>query len=128
MIVNKLFNDQLGKRIKVYIDNIITKSLKINDHISDLWATFKVLRANQIKMNLKNVPLVYPWGSYWVIWLGSLALRQNLGHLIQNLTGWVVILSYFISWATENANHSLNLSNKGRKLTGALNMKRTSNN
>lgn len=47
-LVNKDSNIKLGRRIKVYIDDVLVKSINDNDHIQDLPKTSNVLRQYQI--------------------------------------------------------------------------------
>ncbi|KAL1218059.1 RNA-directed DNA polymerase-like protein [Cardamine amara subsp. amara] len=35
-LVNKMFHEQLGKSMEVYIDDMLVKSLKLEDHIPQL--------------------------------------------------------------------------------------------
>lgn len=37
--------------MKVYIDNMITKSVHATNHVRDLWITSQILKANHIKLN-----------------------------------------------------------------------------
>ena len=43
-LVNMMFNEQIGKTIKVYVDDILVKSKTVVDHIAHLSDTFVVLR------------------------------------------------------------------------------------
>ena len=49
--VNKMFKDQLGDTMKVYIDDMLVKSKKPDDHIQHLQQTFEVLREHGMKLN-----------------------------------------------------------------------------
>ena len=42
-LVNKVFKPLIGKTMEVYVDNMITKSVKEGDHTRDLEKTFKLL-------------------------------------------------------------------------------------
>ncbi|KAK4845460.1 hypothetical protein QYF36_005345 [Acer negundo] len=50
-MVNKLFKQQIGKSMEVYIDDMITKSLEAEQHPEDLCQTFQVNRKNQMRLN-----------------------------------------------------------------------------
>ncbi|KAJ4719042.1 Retrovirus-related Pol polyprotein from transposon opus [Melia azedarach] len=54
-LVNKLFKEHIGKNMEIYVNDIITKSMKIADHVSHFRGTFDVLRKFGIKLNSKNV-------------------------------------------------------------------------
>jgi len=49
--VNKIFITLTSKTIEVYMDDMITKSVKEIDHLRDLEVTFKVLRHYGMKLN-----------------------------------------------------------------------------
>lgn len=42
-LVNKIFKDQVGKTMKVYVDDMLTKSLRVGDHIIHIRNTFNVI-------------------------------------------------------------------------------------
>ncbi|XP_077226309.1 uncharacterized protein LOC143859514 [Tasmannia lanceolata] len=50
-LVNKLFRNQIGRNMEVYVDDMLVKSLSSQDHVSDLEETFQVLRDNKMKLN-----------------------------------------------------------------------------
>ena len=51
MLVNEMFTEKIGKTIEVYIDDMLVKSLRENDHIEHLEECFKVLNKYQMKLN-----------------------------------------------------------------------------
>lgn len=53
-LVNKLFKEQIGNTMEIYVDEMITKSMKTTDHISHLNGTFDVLRKFDMKLNPKK--------------------------------------------------------------------------
>ncbi|KAL5560380.1 hypothetical protein UlMin_036591 [Ulmus minor] len=50
-LVNKMFKDQIGKTMEVYVDDMLVKSLKTEEHIQNLKETFEILRRYKIKLN-----------------------------------------------------------------------------
>ena len=50
-MVNKIFKQQIGRSIEVYIDDMITKFQMIDQHPEDLRQTFQVIRENQKRLN-----------------------------------------------------------------------------
>ena len=50
-LVNKLFKQQIGKSMEVYVDDMITKSQDSAQHPEDLRQTFQVIRENQMRLN-----------------------------------------------------------------------------
>jgi hypothetical protein len=49
-LVNMMFKDQLGSTMEVYIDDMVVKSKKAEDHLKDLEVAFNIL--DQYNMNL----------------------------------------------------------------------------
>ena len=50
-LVNKMFADQLGKTMEVYVDDMLVKSKRSEDHVDDLRAAFRILRKYHMKLN-----------------------------------------------------------------------------
>ena len=50
-IMTKMFEPQLGKNIKIYIDNIVVKSKLESEHINDLGNIFEILRRHKLWLN-----------------------------------------------------------------------------
>lgn len=50
-LVNKMFSIQLGRTIEVYMDNMLIKSSKAIDHVSQLWEYFTMLNKFGMKLN-----------------------------------------------------------------------------
>ena len=49
--MNKMFTHQLGRNIQVYVDDMLMKSVRENDHLNDLQETFNTLRSYNMKLN-----------------------------------------------------------------------------
>lgn len=50
-LVNKMYKEQLGKTMEVYIDDMVIKSRKKGDYVTDFAETFQVLNKYQMKLN-----------------------------------------------------------------------------
>lgn len=50
-LVNKVFTNQIGHNIKAYVDDIMVKGKKVEDHTKDLNEVFDMLRKYQVKVN-----------------------------------------------------------------------------
>jgi hypothetical protein len=48
---------QIGRNVLTYVDDIIVKSTKQENHIADLQETFANFRKASLKLNLENVSL-----------------------------------------------------------------------
>uniref|UniRef100_A0A2N9HJS8 RNA-directed DNA polymerase n=1 Tax=Fagus sylvatica TaxID=28930 RepID=A0A2N9HJS8_FAGSY len=50
-LVNKMFHDQIGRNVEVYVDDMLVKSKKDENHLADLKETFQALRRYNMKLN-----------------------------------------------------------------------------
>ena len=50
-LVNKVFANLIGKTMEVYVDDMQVKSLRKEDHVTDLWEMFALLRKYNMKLN-----------------------------------------------------------------------------
>ena len=50
-LMNKMFMHQIGRNVQVYVDDMLVKSLRENDHLNDLQETFDTLRSYNMKLN-----------------------------------------------------------------------------
>ncbi|GJW90393.1 reverse transcriptase domain-containing protein [Tanacetum coccineum] len=55
-LVDKAFHKQIGKNLKVYVDDLVIKSRTEDEIIRDIEETFKTLREINMKLNPKNAP------------------------------------------------------------------------
>ena len=50
-LVNKMFSEQIGRNMEVYVDDMLVKSKEELTHLDDLKETFAMLRQYQMKLN-----------------------------------------------------------------------------
>ena len=50
-MMTKMFESQLGKRIVVYIDDMVIKSKVVSEHVGDLKSIFEFLRKHRLRLN-----------------------------------------------------------------------------
>lgn len=50
-LVNKMFQAHLGSTMEVYIDDMVVKSKKAEDHVRDLKEAFVILKKYNMKLN-----------------------------------------------------------------------------
>jgi hypothetical protein len=50
-LVNKMFQDQIGRNVEVYVNDMLVKSKQATCHIADLRETFSTLRRYKMKLN-----------------------------------------------------------------------------
>ena len=50
-LMNKMFAYQIGRNVQVYVDNMLVKSQRNDDHLDDLRETFDTLHSYNMKLN-----------------------------------------------------------------------------
>ncbi|XP_077232629.1 uncharacterized protein LOC143869981 [Tasmannia lanceolata] len=50
-LVNRLFREQIGRNMEVYVDDMLVKSRAACNHVADLKEAFQVLRQHNMKLN-----------------------------------------------------------------------------
>ncbi|KAL0458483.1 UNVERIFIED_CONTAM: hypothetical protein Slati_0475500 [Sesamum latifolium] len=50
-LVDKIFHPQIGRNVEVYVDDMLVKIKKAEEHVKDLEDTFSVLRKYKLKLN-----------------------------------------------------------------------------
>ncbi|KAG7564374.1 Integrase catalytic core [Arabidopsis suecica] len=116
-LVNKMFHEHLGKTMEVYIDDMLVKSLKKEDHIKHLEECFEILNQYQMKLNPAKCTFGVPSGEF----LGYIVTKRGIeanpnqinGFLnipspknfkeVQRLTGRIAALNRFISRSTDKS-------------------------
>ena len=110
-LVNKMFKELIGKTMEVYIDDMLIKSLKVEDHISHLEEAIGVLRKHQMMLNPSKCILGVSSDKF----LGFLVTKQEIEansdqihalftmssprniHEVQQFTGRVTALNRLVS-------------------------------
>ncbi|CAA7017902.1 unnamed protein product [Microthlaspi erraticum] len=114
-LVNKMFAQQLGKTMEVYIDDMLVKSLEEKDHVVHLRDCFEQLNSHNMKLNPTKCRFAVTSGEflgYMVTHRGIEANPKQILALIemtspktkrevQRLTGRVAALNHFISRSTD---------------------------
>ena len=115
--MQKCFHDQLGRNLKVYIDDIVIKTRRASDLVQDLEETFANLRRYRIKLNPEKCVFEVPSGKLLGFVISERGIEANpekisailnLGPIsnvkgVQRLTGCLAALSRFISRLREKA-------------------------
>ena len=50
-LMDKMFVHQIGRNVQVYVEDMLVKSIRENDHLSDLREIFDILRTYNMKLN-----------------------------------------------------------------------------
>ncbi|GKU88934.1 hypothetical protein SLEP1_g3141 [Rubroshorea leprosula] len=73
-MVTIVFRAQIGKNLEVYVDDIVVKSLKAEDHLADLDETFNNLRKNRMRLNPAKCIFSVEFGKF----LGFMVSRRGI--------------------------------------------------
>ncbi|KAL2236255.1 UNVERIFIED_CONTAM: Retrovirus-related Pol polyprotein from transposon opus [Sesamum indicum] len=73
-LVNKMFEDQIGRTMEVYVDDMLVKSSRSQDHIVYLEQTFATLREFRMKLN----PMKCTFGVTGEKFLGYLVSERGI--------------------------------------------------
>ncbi|KAL0439743.1 UNVERIFIED_CONTAM: Polyprotein P3 [Sesamum latifolium] len=116
-LVDKIFQSQIGRNVEVYVDDMLVKSKKADDHIADLEKTFAVLRKYRLKLN----PAKCAFGVQGSRFLGFMVTQRGIEanplkikaildmkapaciNEVQRLTGRIAALSRFVSKSAEKS-------------------------
>jgi hypothetical protein len=60
--MNHVFGEHISWTVEAYVDDIVVKTRKASDLLSDLETTFKCLRAKGVKLNPEKCIFGVPWG------------------------------------------------------------------
>jgi hypothetical protein len=110
-MVTKMFGHIIGKTVEVYIDNMLIKSFREEDHATDLLQVFGILRGSRLRLNASKCTFGVNSGKFLgymvsrrgieanpdqIATLVELAEPRNIKQ-VQRLTGMVAALGCFIS-------------------------------
>jgi BarA-like signal transduction histidine kinase len=114
-LVNKMFHDQIGRNVEVYVDDMLVKSKKDENHLADLKETFQALRRYNMKLNPAKCVFGVSSGKF----LGFMVLQHGIEanpdkikailemsppktvKEVQSLTGKAAALNRFVSRSTD---------------------------
>ncbi|KAL0309168.1 UNVERIFIED_CONTAM: hypothetical protein Sradi_5859100 [Sesamum radiatum] len=110
-LVDKIFQPQLGRNMKVYVDDMLVKSKEARNHVEDLEKTFAVLRKYRLKLNPGKCAFGVSRGRFLGYMVTQRSIEANPAKIkaildirpptnineVQRLTRKMVALSRFIS-------------------------------
>ena len=73
-LVNHMFRPQIGQNVKVYVDDMLVKSLDEGGHLGDLQETFETLRRYKMKLNPSKCAFAVSSGKF----LGFMVLQRGI--------------------------------------------------
>ncbi|KAL0386593.1 UNVERIFIED_CONTAM: Pro-Pol polyprotein [Sesamum latifolium] len=116
-LVDKIFRPQLGRNVEVYVDDMLVKSKKAEDHVTDLEETFSVLRKYRLKFNPAKCTFEVRGGRFLGFMVTQRGIEANPLKIkaildmkvptcineVQRLTERIAALSRFISKSAEKS-------------------------
>ncbi|KAL0427158.1 UNVERIFIED_CONTAM: Pro-Pol polyprotein [Sesamum latifolium] len=119
-LIDKIFRPQIGRNIEVYVDDMLVKSKKAEEHVKDLERTFSVLRKYKLKLNPTKCAFGVQGGRFLGFMVTHRGIKANPLKInaiidmkaptclneVQRLTGRIAALSRFISKSGKKACHS----------------------
>ena len=114
-LMNKMFTYQLGRNVQVYVDDMLVKSVRENDHLSDLQETFNTLRLYNMRLNPSKCVFKVTAGKFLGFIVSQRGIKVNPEKVrailelepsrtvkaVQSLNGKVAALNRFVSKATD---------------------------
>ncbi|KAL5540936.1 hypothetical protein UlMin_044912 [Ulmus minor] len=119
---------QIGKTMEVYVDDMLVKSLKADEHINNLRESFEVLREYKMKLNPAKCAFGVTSGKFLGFMVNHRGIEANPAKIqallnmesprkvkeVQSLTGRVAALNRFISRATDKCQPFFRALRKGK--------------
>ncbi|KAJ0539151.1 putative nucleotidyltransferase, Ribonuclease H [Helianthus annuus] len=110
-LVNMMFKEQLGDTMEVYIDDMVVKSKKVEDHLKDLEVAFNILDQYNMKLNPSKCHFGVKAGKFLGYIVTKRVIEASLEQIkaivniksptnakdVQRLTGRIATLNSFIS-------------------------------
>jgi hypothetical protein len=129
--MNHVFGEHIGRTVKAYVDNIVVKTRKASDLLSNLETTFKCLRAKGVKLNPEKCVFGVPRGMLLGFIVSERGIEANpekittitnMGPIkdlkgVQRFMGCLAALSRFISRLGEKGLPLYRLLRKAERFT-----------
>jgi hypothetical protein len=129
--MNHVFGEHIGRTVEAYVDDIVVKTRKASDLISDLEVTFRCLKAKSIKLNPEKCVFGVPRGMLLGFIVSERGIEANpkkivaitnMGPIkdlkgVQRVMGCLAALSRFISRLDEKGLPLYRLLRKAERFT-----------
>ena len=113
-LMNKMFAHQIGRNVQVYVADMLVKSLREDNHLSDLQETLNIFRAYNMKLNPNKCVFGVTARKFLGFMVSQRGIQVNLEKIwakvelarpktvkeVQNLNGKIAALNRFVSKAT----------------------------
>uniref|UniRef100_A0A2N9IDH1 RNase H type-1 domain-containing protein n=1 Tax=Fagus sylvatica TaxID=28930 RepID=A0A2N9IDH1_FAGSY len=114
-LMNRMFHDQIGWNVEVYVDDMLVKSKEEDGHLDDLRETFQTLRKYQMKLNPSKCAFGVYSGKFLGFMVSQRGIEANPDKIkailemqppkntkeVQRLTGRIAALNRFMSRSTD---------------------------
>jgi ribonuclease HI len=114
-LMNRMFHDQIGRNVEVYVDDMLVKSKEEDGHLDDLRETFETLRKYQMKLNPSKCAFGVYSSKFLDFMVSQRGIEANPDKIkailemqppkttkeVQRLTGRVAALNRFMSRSTD---------------------------
>jgi hypothetical protein len=129
--MNHVFGEHIGRTVEAYVDDIVVKTRKASNLLSDLETTFKCLKAKGVKLNPEKCVFGVPQGMLLGFIISErgieanpekIAAITNMGSIkdlkgVQRVMGCLAALSRFISRLGERSLPLYRLLRKTKRFT-----------
>ncbi|GAA0144397.1 hypothetical protein LIER_04855 [Lithospermum erythrorhizon] len=106
-----IFKEHIGRNIEIYVDDMLVKSQKREDHLGNLRETLEVLRSSRLRINPEKCSFGVTSGKFLGFMIRKRGIEPNPDKIeailnreppksykeVQRLTGCLAALSRFIS-------------------------------
>ena len=114
-LVNKMFSQQIGRNMEVYVDDMLVKSKEELAHLDDLKETLTTLKAHQMRLNPSKCVFGVASGKFLGFMVSQRGIEANPEKVraiidmtsprivkeVQKLIGRIAALNRFVSRATD---------------------------
>ena len=114
-LMNKMFAQQIGRNVQVYVDDMLVKSQREEDHLEDLKETFNTLRSYNMRLNPGKCAFGVTAGKFLEFMVSQRGIKANSDKIraimemapprnvkeVQSLNGKIAALNRFVLRATD---------------------------
>ena len=125
-MMTRMFESQLGKNIKIYIDDMVVKSKMVLEHLGNFGTIFEILRKYKLCLNASKCLFSVGSGKFLGYMVTHRRIKVNPDQIktinnlqsprnpqeVQKLTGMIVALNRFISRSADKCRPFFLLINK----------------
>ena len=129
-MMTRMFESQLGKNIKVYIDDMVVNSKEVTEHLNDLGSVFEILRKHKLHLNASKCPFSISFNKFLGYMITLRGIEVNLDQIkainglrplrnpkeVQKLTEMTTTLNKFIYRSTNRCRPFFQLLHKWKRI------------